>query len=111
MALMRAITTSTSTPERRAISSNGSGTNPSILSSEIARIFALIGSLCSTGGIRIMCHTHLGCDRHFVGREGVVAQGSCLCSENSPAGSRCHLPVRLRHHANDHRVKILDEFA
>ena len=32
-----------------AISANGSRTKPSILSSEIARIFSLIGSLCSTG--------------------------------------------------------------
>src|SRR6266478_22299 len=48
------MTTSTPTPERRAISSNGSRTNPSILSSEIARIFALIGSLCSTGNIPIL---------------------------------------------------------
>ena len=49
MAAMRAITTSLVRPERRAISSNGSRTKPSILSSEIARILALIGSLCSTG--------------------------------------------------------------
>src|ERR1039458_9842928 len=47
MASMRAMTRSTSTPERRAISANGSRTKPSILSSEIARIFALIGSSCS----------------------------------------------------------------
>ena len=40
------------TPERRAISSNGSRTKPSILSSEIARIFSLIGSLCSTGNMQ-----------------------------------------------------------
>src|SRR3984893_7295234 len=50
---IRAITTSTSTLERRAISSNGSRTKPAILSSEMARIFALIGSLCSTGSMRI----------------------------------------------------------
>src|SRR5207302_7029092 len=48
------MTTSTPTPVRRAISSNGSRTNPSILSSEIARIFALIESLCSTGNIPIL---------------------------------------------------------
>src|SRR5688500_736411 len=48
---MRAITVSTGTPERLAISANGSRTKPSILSSETARIFALIGSLCSTGNI------------------------------------------------------------
>src|SRR5437660_11453849 len=48
------MTTSTPTPERRAISANGSRTNPSILSSEIARIFALIESLCSTGNIPIL---------------------------------------------------------
>src|SRR4029077_368663 len=53
MAAIRAITTSTSTLERRAISSKGSRTKPSILSSEIARIFALIGSSCSTGSISI----------------------------------------------------------
>ena len=53
MAAICAITTSTSTLERRAISSNGSRTKPSILSSEIARIFALIESLCSTGSMRI----------------------------------------------------------
>src|SRR6266550_6921037 len=50
---MRAITSSTSMPERRAISSNGSHTKPSILSSETARIFALIGSSCSTGSMWI----------------------------------------------------------
>ena len=33
----------------RAISANGSRTKPAILSSEIARMRALIGSLCSTG--------------------------------------------------------------
>src|SRR5436190_2720887 len=48
------MTTSTPTPDRLAISSNGSRTNPSILSSEIARIFALIESLCSTGNIPIL---------------------------------------------------------
>src|SRR5437016_14680865 len=42
-------TTSTPIPERFAISSNGSRTNPSISSSETARTFALTGSLCSTG--------------------------------------------------------------
>src|SRR5438552_3344172 len=54
MAAIRTITTSTATPERFAISSNGSRTNPSILSSEIAKISALIGSLCSTGNIPIL---------------------------------------------------------
>src|SRR5207249_738843 len=51
IAAMRAITTSTATPERRAVSWNGSRTKPSILSSEIARMRALIGSLCSVGSI------------------------------------------------------------
>jgi len=51
-AAIRPITTSTSTPLRSAISSNGSRTNPSILSSEIVRIFSLIGSLCSTESMR-----------------------------------------------------------
>src|SRR5437667_5915029 len=54
MAAMRVITTSTSTPERRAIASNGSRTKPSILSSEIARIFALIGSSCSIVSIWLL---------------------------------------------------------
>src|SRR6266566_742905 len=53
IATMRAITTSTSTPECRAISSKGWRAKPSILSSETARIFALIGSLCSTGSMWI----------------------------------------------------------
>src|SRR5438445_3512689 len=48
------MTTSIPTPERRAISANGSRTNPSILSSEIAIIFSLIESLCSTGNIPIL---------------------------------------------------------
>src|SRR5437899_11049086 len=51
---MRAITISTSTPERRAIASNGSRTKPSILSSEIARIYALIGSSCSIVSIWLL---------------------------------------------------------
>src|SRR5215470_18037836 len=51
------MTTSAPTPERFAISSNGSRTNPSILSSEIARIRALIGSLCSIGSIIKLWHT------------------------------------------------------
>src|SRR5437870_9553572 len=54
MAAIRARTTSTATPERFAISSNGSRTNRSILSSEIARILALTGSLCSTGNIPLL---------------------------------------------------------
>src|SRR2546430_5421637 len=54
IAVMRVITTSTSTPERRAIASNGSRTKPSILSSEIARIFALIGSSCSIVSIWLL---------------------------------------------------------
>jgi hypothetical protein len=42
IAAMRAMTTSTSTPAAAAISANGSRTKPSICSSEIARILALI---------------------------------------------------------------------
>src|SRR6202023_3807416 len=53
IAAIRAITVSTSTPEPRAISSNGSRTKPSTLSSEIASIFALIGSLYSIGSMQI----------------------------------------------------------
>src|SRR5438067_5745611 len=53
IAAIRAITTSTPTAERRAISWNGSRTKPSILSSEMTRILALIGSSCSTGSMRI----------------------------------------------------------
>src|SRR5437773_6750289 len=53
IAATRAITASTPTPERLAISSNGSRTKRSILSSEMARIFALIGSLCSTDSMWI----------------------------------------------------------
>src|SRR5688572_31183137 len=54
---MRAITVSTGTPDRLAISANGSRTKPSMLSSETARIFALIGSLCSTGNIAVQKET------------------------------------------------------
>src|SRR5438128_1467498 len=61
MAAIRAVTTSTSTPEPRAISSNGSRTKPSILSSETARILALIGSLCSTGSMGINPTLKLDC--------------------------------------------------
>src|SRR5215469_9700404 len=54
MAAIRDITTSTSTSERLAISSNGSRTKPSILSSEIARIRAFTESLCSIGSILML---------------------------------------------------------
>src|SRR5262245_42723745 len=48
------MTTSTPRPERLAISQNGSRTNPSILSSEIDKIRALTGSLCSIGNMLIL---------------------------------------------------------
>src|SRR5437588_11757140 len=48
------MTTSIPTPERRAISANGSRTNPSILSLVIARILSWIESLCRTGNIPIL---------------------------------------------------------
>ena len=40
-------------PERSAISANGSRTKPAILSSEMARMRALTGSLCSTGRVSL----------------------------------------------------------
>src|SRR5688572_24683262 len=48
---MRSITTGCSTPERRAISPSGSRWKPCTRSSDTSRIFALIGSVNSTGAV------------------------------------------------------------
>ncbi len=49
MARMRVVTVSKSTPDSRAISAKGSRQKPRILSSETARMLALVGSSCSMG--------------------------------------------------------------
>jgi hypothetical protein len=51
MALIRSSTVSSGTPLCSAITWKGWRWKPEIRSSEIARIFALIGSLCSTGTV------------------------------------------------------------
>src|SRR4029077_7871336 len=103
IAAIRAMTTSAPTPEHRAISSNGSCTNPSILSSEIARILALIGSLCSTGSIPInptrgqTCPTHTRaaqpvCDRRYASERA----GQHGCKMTACAGKDEQVPDKMR---------------
>ena len=53
IAMIRLSTVSTGNPARSAISPNGSRTKPAILSSEMARMRALIGSLCSIGTVSL----------------------------------------------------------